>query len=104
MFGNGKFDTLEDLIKVVSGTIYLGSVAHAAANFCQYDEYAFPANYPATLNGKPPSNKVLQVQIAYYIQIQKKFILEVSPIAPLTLFRMDLLVHFSIFFLFVLTF
>ena len=53
----------------MSGTIFLGSVAHAAANFCQYDEYAFPANYPATLNGKPPSNKVLQVQIAYYIQI-----------------------------------
>ena len=74
VFGNGKFDTLEDLIKVVSGTIFLGSVAHAAANFCQYDEYAFPANYPAMLNGKPPSNKVLKVQIAYYTQIQKKFL------------------------------
>jgi len=42
----------------VTATIFLSSVGHAAANFCQYDEYAFPPNYPAILNGKAPTTKV----------------------------------------------
>ena len=58
MFGGGKFEDLEDLIKVVSGTIFISSVGHAATNFGQYDEYAFPPNYPAMLKGDVPKNKV----------------------------------------------
>ena len=51
VFGGGKFDVLDDLVKTISATIFLSSVQHAAANFCQYDEYAFPPNYPATMHG-----------------------------------------------------
>ena len=58
VFGGGKFEQLEDLIKVVSATIYLGSVQHAAVNFSQYDEYAFPPAYPAKVIGGLPTNKV----------------------------------------------
>lgn len=38
--------------------IYTCSVAHASTNFPQYDEYAFPPNYPASMNGVPPKDKV----------------------------------------------
>ena len=58
MFGDGKFTVLEDLIKAVTSIIFISSVGHSAANFAQYDEYAFPPNYPAFLRGKPPTNKV----------------------------------------------
>ena len=58
MFGGGKFENLDDLIKVVSGTIFMSSVVHAAVNFCQYDEYAFPPNYPAKMVGEIPKDKV----------------------------------------------
>lgn len=58
VFGGGKFEVVDDLIKTVTAFIFLSSVGHAAANFCQYDEYAFPPNYPALLNGKAPSAKV----------------------------------------------
>ena len=58
MFGDGKFEDVEDLVKTVTAIIYISSVGHAAANFAQYDEYAFPPNYPAFLRGKPPRSKV----------------------------------------------
>ncbi|XP_047136967.2 allene oxide synthase-lipoxygenase protein [Hydra vulgaris] len=58
VFGYGKFDDLNDLIKTVASVIFVCSVGHAAANFCQYDEYAFPSSYPAMLTGKIPSTKV----------------------------------------------
>ena len=60
VFGDGKFSDLEDLIKVVTSIIFISSVGHSAANFAQYDEYAFPPNYPAFLRGKPPTSKVLE--------------------------------------------
>ena len=58
MFGDGKFEDIEDLVKTVTAIIFISSVGHAAANFAQYDEYAFPPNYPAFLRGKPPRSKV----------------------------------------------
>ena len=58
MFGNGKFTVLEDLISAVTSITFISSVGHAAANFTQYDEYAFPPNYPCYLEGKPPTSKV----------------------------------------------
>ena len=56
---NGVFHKLEDLIMVVTGIIFTCSGKHAAVNFQQYEEYAFPPNYPAMINGKLPRNKVL---------------------------------------------
>jgi arachidonate 5-lipoxygenase len=56
--GGGKFSTKEELIGALTAIIYTCSVAHAAANFAQYDEYAFPPNYPSILNDTlPPKDK-----------------------------------------------
>ena len=48
----------EDLIEMLTVFIFISSVGHAAANFGQYDEYAFPPNYPSTLNCERPTTKV----------------------------------------------
>lgn len=54
---DGKFNKPEQLIMVFTCIIYTCSVAHASTNFPQYDEYAFPPNYPASMNGVPPKDK-----------------------------------------------
>jgi len=54
---DGHFADKEDLIRVVTSIIFISSVGHAASNFAQYDEYAFPPNYPAFLRGGPPTSK-----------------------------------------------
>jgi len=56
-----SFTSTKSLQDVVTAFIFIGSVGHAAANFCQYDEYAFPPNYPAMLNGERPKDKVWRV-------------------------------------------
>jgi hypothetical protein len=56
--GNGSFTSKDQLYLVLTSIIYTCSVAHASTNFPQYDEYAFPPNYPALLTGKPPTDKV----------------------------------------------
>ena len=56
--GNGKFSTAEEISTVVVAIMYLSSVGHAAANFLQYEDYAFIPNYPTKLYGEPPKNKV----------------------------------------------
>jgi len=53
-----SFTSNEELVEVITVFIFIASVGHAAANFCQYDEYAFPPNYPATLLGERPKDKV----------------------------------------------
>ncbi|XP_071803746.1 polyunsaturated fatty acid 5-lipoxygenase-like isoform X2 [Asterias amurensis] len=56
--GNGKFATNAELIGALTAMIYTSSVAHAAANFSQYDEYAFPPNYPSQMRDcEPPKDK-----------------------------------------------
>jgi len=57
VFGNGQFSDLNDLKKTITSVLFLASVAHASANFAQYDEYAFPPNYPSILLGDPPNSK-----------------------------------------------
>eukprot|EP00111_Clytia_hemisphaerica_P017039 TCONS_00050503-protein len=57
VWGDGKFEKLDDLIKTVTSIVYILSCAHSAANFNQYDEYGFQPNFPFKLNGSPPKNK-----------------------------------------------
>ncbi|WAR22078.1 ALOX8-like protein [Mya arenaria] len=54
---NRMFQTRQELALVVTSIIYTCSVAHAAVNSKQYEEYAYPLNYPSKLNGKPPTDK-----------------------------------------------
>lgn len=54
---SGKFTSKEQIVTVCTCIIYTCSVGHAAANFKQYDEYAFPLNYPTRLCGTPPTSK-----------------------------------------------
>ncbi|XP_077996827.1 allene oxide synthase-lipoxygenase protein-like [Glandiceps talaboti] len=55
--GNGSFSSTEEIIEVITSMITICSVGHAAVNFPQYNQYAFPPNYPGILRGKPPTNK-----------------------------------------------
>ena len=59
---NGEFDNIDDLVKTITCIIFNCSAAHAV-HFNQYDDYAFPPNYPALLHGKLPKNKVLLIII-----------------------------------------
>lgn len=77
VFGDGKFEDVEDLVKTVTAIIFISSVGHAAANFAQYDEYAFPPNYPAFLRGKPPRSKE--------DELTEKDILDYLPVKDMTL-------------------
>ncbi|KAH3709437.1 hypothetical protein DPMN_068900 [Dreissena polymorpha] len=53
----GKFTSRAQVTSVCAFIIFTCSVAHAAVCFKQYDEYAFPPNYPAMLLGEPPRDK-----------------------------------------------
>ncbi|XP_060063390.1 allene oxide synthase-lipoxygenase protein-like isoform X2 [Ylistrum balloti] len=55
--GDGKFETVDQLTVCLTSVIFTCSVAHAATNFAQYDQYGFPPAYPASMNGKPPTDK-----------------------------------------------
>ena len=54
----GKFKRVGDLVLVCTSLIFTCSVQHAAVNASQYDEYAFPPNYPIYLAGQPPIDRV----------------------------------------------
>ncbi|VDI58658.1 Hypothetical predicted protein [Mytilus galloprovincialis] len=59
---DGKFETIDQLVVTLTAIIYTCSVAHAAANFQQYDEYAAPFRMAFTMHGVPPKDKS-QVEI-----------------------------------------
>jgi len=52
--GDGEITHVTQLASIVTSVIYTASVAHAAANFPQYNQYAFVPNYPGKLHGAPP--------------------------------------------------
>lgn len=53
---SGKFMSKDQVVTVCTSIIFTCSVGHAV-NFKQYDEYAFPPNYPTKLRGSPPTSK-----------------------------------------------
>ncbi|KAL4218062.1 Arachidonate 5-lipoxygenase [Mactra antiquata] len=53
---SGKFVSRENVVSVCVFIIYTCSVGHATS-LKQYDEYAFPPNYPTILRGTPPTSK-----------------------------------------------
>merc|ERR1719295_2512422 len=55
--GNGEIRSTSDLAAICTSVIYTASVSHAAANFPQYDTYAFIPNYPGQLLGNPPTSR-----------------------------------------------
>lgn len=59
--GIPEFDNLENLVDVLTNFIYICSVEHSATNFPQYDQYAFPPNFAATLHGHPSDVVVIHV-------------------------------------------
>lgn len=52
------FARAEDVAMVCTTVLFTCTVQHAAVNFPQYNEYAFPPNYPSVLNGSPPRDKL----------------------------------------------
>ncbi|PRD29945.1 UNVERIFIED_CONTAM: Allene oxide synthase-lipoxygenase protein [Trichonephila clavipes] len=54
---NSRFTDTEELVDTMTSIISTCSLGHAAANFQQYDDYAFPPNYPGILYGEPPKDK-----------------------------------------------
>ena len=75
--GRGKLTNNEQLIGILTTIIYTCSISHASANFPQYEEYAFPPNYPGLMRGKPPTSKT-------YVTTERE-ILDCLPDRPTTL-------------------
>uniref|UniRef100_A0A8W8JFB5 Lipoxygenase domain-containing protein n=1 Tax=Magallana gigas TaxID=29159 RepID=A0A8W8JFB5_MAGGI len=53
MNGISEFTSIENLVEVLTGFIYICSVEHSAANYPAYDQFAFPPNMPDILHGQP---------------------------------------------------
>jgi hypothetical protein len=56
--GVPEFDSIGNLVTVLTNIIYICSVEHSATNFPQYEQYGFPPNLPATLHGQPEHQNV----------------------------------------------
>lgn len=55
--GKAGFYNIDDLVMVLSSILYTCSAGHAAANFLQYSEYAYPPNYPSQIRGEVIKDK-----------------------------------------------
>ncbi|BFZ15082.1 hypothetical protein BsWGS_18122 [Bradybaena similaris] len=75
--GNGEITTKAQLSQIVTCIIYTCSISHASTNFPQYEEYAFPPNYPGLMRGKPPNDA--------NVSVTERDILDCLPDRPTTL-------------------
>ncbi|ESO93682.1 hypothetical protein LOTGIDRAFT_209217 [Lottia gigantea] len=73
---DGSCKTKEEIVQVLQCIVYTCSVSHASTNFPQYEEYAFPPNYPGLMRGAPPKSKDA---------VEERLILESLPDKPTTL-------------------
>ena len=63
VWGNGAFRSMEGLSKTMTTLVFILTNVHAAVNFNQYDEYAYPPNFPFRLDGVPPTDKVSNLKL-----------------------------------------
>ncbi|OWF44209.1 arachidonate 5-lipoxygenase-like [Mizuhopecten yessoensis] len=70
--GNGTITTIDQLATILTSHIYTCSVAHAASNFPQYDQYGFPPAYPASMRGEPPTDKKALTETAVLVALPDK--------------------------------
>ena len=63
VWGNGAFRSMEDLSKTMTTLVFILTNVHAAVNFNQYVEYAYPPNFPFRLDGVPPTDKVSNLKL-----------------------------------------
>jgi hypothetical protein len=59
--GVPEFDSVKNLATSIVSFIYICSVEHSATNFPQYEQYGFPPNFPAKLNGHPEEQHVILI-------------------------------------------
>ena len=57
------FSRREQLTNTITAIIFICSVGHSITHARQYEEYAYPMNYPAVLHGEPPRDKVKELKI-----------------------------------------
>ncbi|XP_071947769.1 polyunsaturated fatty acid 5-lipoxygenase-like [Antedon mediterranea] len=60
--GDGKFTEKKEVIDVLSTIIFNLSVQHAAVNFDQYDQHAFPLMYSGFVAGERPRDKSMRTE------------------------------------------
>ena len=72
---DGKVDTLEKLIEIITQLIFTCGPQHAAVNYPQYDYEAFTPNMPAASYASPPTKK----DIAIGTSDQSNFLQYISP-------------------------
>ena len=58
--GIPEFDGINNLVQTLTNFFYICSVEHSATNFPQFDQYAFPPNYPALLR-EGDQNEIVSV-------------------------------------------
>ena len=70
--GIPEFDGINNLVQTLTNFIYICSVEHSATNFPQFDQYAFPPNYPALLR-EGDQNEIVSVSKHISISDQSLF-------------------------------
>jgi len=55
--GEGELSSTDNLVELLTNSIFTCSATHAAANFNQYEEMGFPANFALQLRGNPPVDR-----------------------------------------------
>ncbi|CAH1791738.1 unnamed protein product [Owenia fusiformis] len=93
-----KLTSVDDICAIVTPLVFQASVQHAAVNYSQYEEYAYPPNFPTYLEGLPPRDKeVRKEQDIMNSLISKSRTLEIALIATyLSTTGLNPLGHFEV--------